>query len=61
MPNYRRAWNAGGTYFFALYLLQRHDNDLLTCHVDLLREVVRSVHGERGIWHATLLGASNSL
>ena len=43
MPNYRRAWHAGGTYFFTVNLLQRHRNDLLTRHVDLLRAVVRSV------------------
>jgi len=43
MPNYRRAWHAGGTYFFTVNLLQRHGNDLLTRHVDLLRAVVRSV------------------
>ena len=50
MPNYRRAWHAGGTYFFTVNLLQRHGNDLLTRHVDLLCAVVRSVRGERGIW-----------
>jgi putative transposase len=43
MPNYRRAWHTGGTYFFTVNLLQRRGNDLLTRHVDLLREVVRSV------------------
>ena len=40
MPNYRRLWNPGGTYFFTVNLLQRHDNDLLTRHADLLRAVV---------------------
>ena len=43
MPDYRRAWHPGGTYFFTVNLLQRHGNDLLTQHVDVLREVVRSV------------------
>ena len=43
MPNDRRAWHAGGAYFFTVNLLQRHGNDLLTRHVDLLRAVVRSV------------------
>jgi len=43
MPDYRRAWHPGGTYFFTINLLQRHGNDLLTRHVDVLREVVRSV------------------
>ena len=43
MPDYRRAWHPGGTYFFTVNLLQRHGNDLLTRHVDLLRDTVRSV------------------
>jgi len=43
MPNYRRAWHPGGTYFFTVNLLQRHGNDLLTRHVEVLRAVVRSV------------------
>lgn len=42
MPDYRRAWHPGGTYFFTVNLLQRHGNDLLTRHVDLLRNTVRS-------------------
>ena len=50
MPNDRRAWHAGGTYFFTVNLLQPHGNDRLTRLVDLLREVVRSVRSERGIW-----------
>jgi putative transposase len=43
MPDYRRAWYPGGTYFFTVNLLQRQENDLLTRHVDLLRQTVRSV------------------
>lgn len=43
MPNYRRAWYPGGTYFFAVYLLQHRGNDLLTRHIDVLRNVVRNV------------------
>ena len=43
MPDYRRAWHPGGTYFFTVNLLQRQGNDLLTRHVDLLRKVVVSV------------------
>ena len=43
MPNYRRTWQPGGTYFFTVALLIRQGNDLLTQHVDLLRECVRSV------------------
>lgn len=40
--DYRRAWHAGGTYFFTLNLLQRRDNDLLVRHIDVLRHVVKS-------------------
>lgn len=43
MPDYRRAWMPGGTYFFTVNLLQRQDNDLLTRHIDILREAVKSV------------------
>ncbi|CAN5490222.1 transposase [soil metagenome] len=43
MPNYRRAWHPGGTYFFTVNLLQRSDNDLLIRHIDLLREAIRIV------------------
>lgn len=43
MPDYRRAWHPGGTYFFTVNLLQRQGNNLLIQYVDLLRGVVRSV------------------
>ena len=43
MPNYRRAWYPGGTYFFTVNLLERSGNDLLVRHIDLLRESVRTV------------------
>jgi putative transposase len=43
MPDYRRAWHPGGTYFFTVNLLQRHDNDLLIRHIEALRESVRWV------------------
>ena len=43
MPNYRRAWYPGGTYFFTVNLLERSGNDLLVRHIDLLRESVRAV------------------
>ena len=46
MPDYRRAWHPGGTYFFTVNLLQRQGNDLLTRHMDLLREAGASV-GQR--------------
>lgn len=41
MPDYRRAWVAGGTWFFTVNLLERHDNDLLVRHIDRLRDAVR--------------------
>ena len=43
MPDYRRAWVPGGTYFFTVNLLERRNNSLLVRHVDVLREVVVSV------------------
>jgi len=43
MPNYRRAFIPGGTWFFTANLLQRHHNDLLIREISLLRETVRRV------------------
>jgi len=43
MPNYRRIWHLGGTYFFTVNLLERGNNDLLVRHIDLLRETIRTV------------------
>ncbi len=43
MPDYRRAWHPGGTYFFTVTLLRRHGNDLLTRHIDVLRQAVGTV------------------
>jgi putative transposase len=43
MPNYRRAFVPGGTWFFTVNLLERKNNDLLIREVDLLRETVRTV------------------
>jgi putative transposase len=43
MPDYRRAWLPGGTYFFTVNLLRRRGNDLLTRHIDVLRAVVIDV------------------
>jgi putative transposase len=40
MPDYRRAWHPGGTYFFTVNLLQRQSNDLLVRHIELLRSTV---------------------
>lgn len=42
MPQYVRAHIPGGTFFFTVALLERR-RSLLTEHVDLLREVIRSV------------------
>jgi putative transposase len=41
MPDYRRAWHPGGTYFFTVNLLRRQSNDLLIRHIELLREAVK--------------------
>ncbi|MBD9359353.1 REP-associated tyrosine transposase [Methylomonas fluvii] len=41
MSNYRRYRIPGGTYFFTVNLLERHSNDLLVRHIDLLRESVK--------------------
>lgn len=43
MPDYRRASHPGGTNFFTVNLLNRHGNELLTRHIDALRESVRLV------------------
>ena len=47
MPDYRRYRIPGGCYFFTVNLLERHPNDLLVRHVDLLRETVREVRQRR--------------
>jgi len=38
---YIRSKATGGVYFFTVNLAERHNNDLLTSHVDLLREAFR--------------------
>ncbi|WP_367154204.1 transposase [Methylomonas sp. HYX-M1] len=43
MPNYRRAFILGGTWFFTVNLLARKNNDLLIREIDLLRDTVRAV------------------
>ena len=43
MPEYRRIWVPGGTYFFTVNLLERQSNNLLVRNIGLLREVVRKV------------------
>lgn len=46
MPNYRRAWVPGGTYFFTVNLLER-DRRLLVDHVDSLRNAFRVARAAR--------------
>ncbi len=46
MPDYRRNRVAGGTFFFTVNLLERR-LDLLTRHIDALRNAVRSVRNRR--------------
>ncbi|MCG6937054.1 MAG: transposase [Gammaproteobacteria bacterium] len=43
MPDYRRVYRPGGTYFFTINLLQRAGSDLLVRHINTLRFAVRSV------------------
>jgi putative transposase len=42
MPVYRRLGIRGGTYFFAVNLLERYPNDFVR-HIDALRGAVRRV------------------
>ena len=42
MPNYRRIWTPGGTYFFTVNLADRKGADLLTRHIQALRYAVWS-------------------
>ena len=42
MPDYRRNWVPGGTFFFTANLLDRR-SDLLVEQIDALREAVRRV------------------
>ena len=46
MSNYRRAYINGGTWFFTVNLLQRHQNDLLIRNIDPLRQTVKKVRGK---------------
>ena len=46
MPDYRRLRVPGGTYFFTVNLLDRRSN-LLTLHIDALREAVRATRASR--------------
>lgn len=55
MPDYRRAWQAGGTYFFTVNLLQRTGNDLLTRQVALLRKAVHTVRNIYAVGKAVVV------
>ncbi len=46
MPNYRRTYIPGGTYFFTV-TLQDRQSDFLTRYIDTLRDAVRRVHQTR--------------
>ena len=41
MPDYRRVWVPGGTFFFTVNLLERHNRRLLVEHIDHLRAAFR--------------------
>ena len=43
MPNYRRNRVDGGCFFFTLNLLERHNNQLLTQNIHILRDVVKRI------------------
>ncbi len=47
MTIYRRAKIEGGTYFFTVNCAERHNNQILTNHIHLLRQVIRSVKDRR--------------
>ena len=46
MPDYRRNRVPGGTYFFTVNLLERK-SDLLTRHIDLLRDAIKQTRRSR--------------
>jgi hypothetical protein len=46
MPDYRRNFVAGGTYFFTVNLLERQQ-DTLVRHIDCLRAAVQKTRHER--------------
>ena len=47
MPNYRRVWVPGGTYFFTVNLLERRKRRLLVEHIDHLRAAFRDARRAR--------------
>ena len=47
MPDYRRYRIPGASYFFTVNLLERHPNDLLVKHIDVLRLAVQETRKHR--------------
>ena len=47
MPDFRRPFVPGGSYFFTVNLLERRGNRLLVDNIDALREAVRKTRQER--------------
>lgn len=47
MPNYRRVWVPGGTFFFTVNLLERRNRRLLVEHIDYLRAAFRDTQRAR--------------
>jgi putative transposase len=47
MPDYRRAYVPGGTFFFTLVTYQRRPIFGESAHVDLLRKAILAVRAER--------------
>jgi putative transposase len=44
MPNYRRTFIPGATWFFTVNLLECHGNSLLTDKIDLLKACIKQVY-----------------
>jgi putative transposase len=47
MPDYRRVWVPGGTFFFTVNLLERRSQRLLVERIDMLRDAFREVQRTR--------------
>jgi putative transposase len=47
MPNYRRVWVPGGTFFFTVNLLERRKHRLLVERIDDLRAAFRDAQRAR--------------
>jgi putative transposase len=47
MPNYRRLQMPGSIWFFTVYLLQRHNNNLLIEEITTLKACIKKVHRVR--------------